>query len=153
MYGRWLETAICENQIDPDIQPVIWEQIMRFDTLGSTWGTPPWNPIASPEGGLMRTRRATYWGWNEAAAAKVQAPSLCIAGEQDWAQRRVDLYDALGTDHKVLIQVACATHFLLWENRHKILLKTSKDWFLHGSIKGVRNGFLYVDSEGKFHKE
>jgi pimeloyl-ACP methyl ester carboxylesterase len=149
--GRWDSEVGCEDQFDPDIRPVIWNTIMSFDPLGSTWGTPPWNPVASPEGGVMRTRTATSWGWNSDMAGMVEAPSLLIAGEFDLPQSRIDLFEDLGTDHKVLIEVACGSHFLVWENQHRILLETSKEWFLKGSIGGVRQGMLYVDTEGRIH--
>jgi pimeloyl-ACP methyl ester carboxylesterase len=149
--GRWDAEVGCEDQFDPDIRPVIWNTIMSFDPLGSTWGTPPWNPVASPEGGVMRTRTATSWGWNSDMAGMVEAPSLLIAGEFDLPQSRIDLFEDLGADHKVLIEVACGSHFLVWENQHRILLETSKEWFLKGSIGGVRQGMLYVDSEGRIH--
>jgi pimeloyl-ACP methyl ester carboxylesterase len=149
--GRWDSEVGCEDQFDPDIRPVIWNTIMAFDPLGSTWGTPPWNPVASPTGGVMRTRTATSWGWNSSTAAMVEAPSLLIAGEFDLPQSRIDLFEDLGADHKVLIEVACGSHFLVWENQHEILLETSKEWFLKGSIDGVRQGRLYVDAEGRIH--
>jgi pimeloyl-ACP methyl ester carboxylesterase len=154
MQDRWESFVICDDQIDPEIQPVIWESTMRFDPLGSTWGTPSWNPIASPTGGLMRTRTGTNWSFDTYKAGLVQAPSLLIVGKQDEFMAFSDwLYEDLGTEHKVLMKVDCATHFLAWETQHRILFETSKAWFLHGSIKGVSQGFLSVDANGKIHKE
>lgn len=97
----------------------------------------------------MRTRTSTSWGWNSSTAAMVKAPSLLIAGEFDFPQRRIDLFEDLGSRHKVLIKVACGSHFLVWENQHKILLETSKEWFRKGSIEGVRLGTFWVDAEGR----
>jgi pimeloyl-ACP methyl ester carboxylesterase len=154
MNDRWGSEVGCEDQFDPDIQPVIWNTIMTFDPLGSTWGSPPWNPVASPEGGVMRTRTATNWGWNADVAGMVQAPSLVIVGEFDGAREPSrQLYEALGTKHKVLIEVACASHFLVWENQHEILLTTSEEWLRKGSIDGHRTGTFWVDESGRLQAQ
>ena len=153
MDERWEANVGCSDQVNYNIRPVVWNTIMRFDTLGSTWGNPPWNPISSPTGGVMRTRTATSWGWNAETEAMVKAPSLLIAGEFDMSAGRIYLYEDLGSDSKVFIEVACASHFLVWENQHNVLLETSKEWFLHGSIRGLKNGMLTYDADGKFHKK
>ena len=153
MHGRWDSEVGCEDQFDPNIRPVVWNTIMSFDPLGSTWGSPPWNPVASPEGGVMRTRTATSWGWNIETAAMVEAPSLHIVGEFDAPDRRRLLYDVIGSKHKVFIEVACASHFLVWERQHDILLETSKEWFSRGTVDGEREGTFWVDELGRIHEQ
>jgi pimeloyl-ACP methyl ester carboxylesterase len=149
MAGRWDSEVGCEDQFDPAIRPVIWNTIMAFDPLGSTWGTPPWNPVASPEGGVMRTRTSTSWGWNLDTAATIRVPALVIVGEFDGILEGSRLlYETLASKRKVLIEVACASHFLVWENQHDILLTTSKEWFSKGSVDGAREGTFWVDPEG-----
>ena len=153
MYNRWEANVGCVDQVNNDIRPFVWNTIMRFDTLGSTWGDPPWNPIATPSGGLMRTRTSTSWGWNSDTAAMIKAPSLLIAGEFDLSEGRTFLYEDLGSYRKVFIKVDCASHFMVWENQHRVLLETSKEWFLHGSLNGIKHGVLTYDTNGMFHKE
>jgi pimeloyl-ACP methyl ester carboxylesterase len=146
-FGRWAETVACENQIEPGIVDVIWNTIMAYDPLGATWGSRP---------GLMRTRTAQSWGWNPEYAAKVTAPTLIVVGQQDSesliANTKTLMNDLVSADNKVRIEVACATHFLVWEAQHRVLLESSKNWLLHGSVKGVRNGELYVDPDGKYQR-
>jgi pimeloyl-ACP methyl ester carboxylesterase len=102
----------------------------------------------------MRTRTATNWGWNADAAAMIQAPSLVIVGEFDGAREPSrQLYEALGTKHKVFIEVACASHFLVWENQHEILLETSEEWLRKGSIDGRRTGTFWVDESGRLQEQ
>jgi len=101
----------------------------------------------------MRTRTATSWGWNAETEAMVKAPSLLIAGKFDMSAGRIYLYEDLGSDSKVFIKAACASHFLVWENQHQVLLESSKEWFLHGSIRGLKNEMLTYDSEGKIHEK
>lgn len=145
MEDRWQAFVQCEGQVDPGIREVIWDTIMSFDAVGRTWGPPE---------GVMRVRTASSWGWNAEFAARVQAPTLIIVGEQDGLfNPDVLLFEDLGTQNKVFVGVACATHFLVWETGHKILHTTSKEWLLHGSINGVRNGVLSVDPEGRVRKE
>lgn len=153
MNGRWDSEVGCQNQFDPGIRPVLWATIMSFDPMGSTWWTPPWNPIASPAGGVMRTRTSNpAWGWNTTAAAQIQTPSLLAVGLFDGALTGTrNLYANLGTQNKLLIEITCASHFVVWEYQHKVLLEGSKNWFRRGSIKGVRQGILAVDADGRYH--
>lgn len=145
MEDRWQAFVQCEGQVDPGIRDVIWDTIMSFDPVGRTWGPPE---------GVMRVRTASSWGWNAEFAARVQAPTLIIVGEQDGLYNAdVLLFEDLGTQDKVFVGVACATHFLVWETGHRALLTASKEWLLHGSINGVRHGVLSVDPEGRFRKE
>jgi pimeloyl-ACP methyl ester carboxylesterase len=148
MFDRWEANVQCAGQIDPGIREVIWDTIMAFDPIGATWGTPP---------GVMRTRTAQSWGWNPEYAAKVTAPTLIVVGQQDSASlvanTRTLMTNLVNVGAKVRIEVACATHFLVWESQHRVLLETSKDWLLHGSVKGVRRGELFVDSDGQYHRQ
>jgi hypothetical protein len=61
--------------------------------------------------------------------------------------------DLVHVDDKVRIEVACATHFLVWETQHRVLLESTEDWRLHGSVKGVRRGELYVAPDGNYYKQ
>jgi pimeloyl-ACP methyl ester carboxylesterase len=150
--GRWDAEVGCENQFDPKIRPAIWRTTMSFDLLGSTWGTPDYNPIASPTGGLMRFPSVAY-RFTPAQAAQIEAPSLLIVGEFDGALTLTrDLYGLLGTHHKVLIEVACASHFLVWERQHDVLLEASRAWLQRGSIRGLEQGVITVDRHGTYRK-
>jgi pimeloyl-ACP methyl ester carboxylesterase len=151
--SRWGSEIGCQNQVDPEIRPVIWRTIMSFDPLGSTWFTPEYNPIASPTGGIMRFPNVAY-RWTATQAAQIQSPSLLVVGGFDGAMTLTrNLYRQLGTQNKVLIEVACASHFLVWENQHAVLLEGSEAWFREGSIKGIEQGVITVDPDGKYHRQ
>ena len=138
-HGRWLSTVACDDQIDPGIQEVIWQTVMAYDPLGSVWG---------PRHGVMRVRTsAGAWGWNREYAARVQAPTLILVGEQDFlleADRQ--LYaDLTGTERKVLVEMACATHFAVWETtQHKLLHAASLEWLEQGTFRGSAAGRFTV---------
>ena len=103
MDGRWASTIQCQDQVDPDIQDVIWRTIMSYDQLGSVWG---------PRHGVMRVRRSGgSWGWNRDAAAQVRAPTLILVGEQDGLRPSAQtLYGDLTVDAKVLVTMARCPH-------------------------------------------
>ena len=140
--GRWQENVVCENQVDPGIREVIWRTIMAFDSLGSVWGPPE---------GVMRVRAGNpSWGCNKAYAAKVTAPTMIVVGEQDTPQNRGVLHtDLTGTGSKVLITMACATHFAVWEaSQYKFMHRVSLEWLSEGTYRGRSNGVYQVGVNG-----
>ena len=140
--GRWQDNVVCENQVDPGIREVIWRTIMAFDSLGSVWGPPE---------GVMRVRAGNpSWGWNRDYAAKVTAPTMIVVGEQDNpGSRGALLADLTGTDSKVLVTMACATHFAVWEaSQYKFMHRASLEWLSDGTYRGRRNGTFQVGVDG-----
>jgi hypothetical protein len=74
LYNRWGSNVACETQVDDDIAEVAWQSMMSYDRFGSSW---------DKQSGVMRVRSASYWGWNEEAAAKFINSTLILIGEQD----------------------------------------------------------------------
>jgi pimeloyl-ACP methyl ester carboxylesterase len=138
---RWDPDVRCPGQLEPGIRDVVWKAIMQWDRVGASWG---------PEGGVMRVRAATRFGWTRALAAKVAAPVLVMAGEYDRLEERRSVYEQLGSKDKVFMNVACASHFMLWEKQHTALHVASKEWLTHGRLKNVRRGEMRVDPDGNF---
>jgi len=138
---RWDPDVRCPGQLEPGIRDVVWKSIMQWDRVGASWG---------PEGGVMRVRAATRFGWTRALAAKVVAPTLVMAGEYDRLEERRGVYEQLGSKDKVFMNVACASHFMLWEKQHSALHVASKEWLTHGRLKNVRRGEMRVDPDGNF---
>ena len=136
---RWRSTVACDDQVDPGIREVIWRTVMAYDPLGSVWG---------PQHGVMRVRTsAGAWGWNREYAARVRAPTLILVGEHDFlleADRQ--LYaDLTGTERKVLVEMACATHFAVWETtQYKLLHEASLEWLEQGTFRGSAAGRFAV---------
>ena len=132
--GRWEASVACENQVDPGIREAIWQSIISFDEFGLVWGPPE---------GVMRVPAGySRWGWNKEAAARIKAPTLVIIGEQDYPEYRGRLYpDLTGIDNKVLLTMACATHFAAWEtSQYKFLHEASREWLTTGMFRGDRQG-------------
>jgi pimeloyl-ACP methyl ester carboxylesterase len=146
-FNTWDGQVGCKHQFRPDIRETIANTILAFDPLGSTWGaTNLWRaPLQN-----------TLWGWNAEAAQRIDVPTLIIRGQLDsqapeGPQR--DLFADLGTDHKVFVNVACASHYLVWENQHMILLRASAEWLREGTFAGQRTGSFLVDTNGTVHQE
>jgi len=139
--AEWDSQVACEGQFEPAIRDVVWRKIMDFEPVGRTWG---------PLEGVMRARTITPWGWNQTVAPTIKVPMLIMVGQNDTllSQGR-DLYQDLGSEDKVLLEVPCASHFLVWETNHKILHTASREWLRKGSLKGVRQGVLTVDADGE----
>ena len=146
-FAGWDAEVKCEDQFTPPIREVMTLTRLEFDPLGATWGT----------AGVRRAPlQGTLFGWNPTVARRIEAPVLIIAGDLD-AQTGVphgrNLYDDLLIDSKVFVHVACASHQLVWENQHTILLRASEEWLRQGTFAGQPNGSFFVDTEGNVHEE
>jgi pimeloyl-ACP methyl ester carboxylesterase len=146
-FATWDGMVGCENQFRPDIRDTIATTILAFDPVSSIWGA----------GNLWRAPlQNTLWGWNADAAKRIDVPTLIIRGQLDTQapeplQR--NLFADLGTDHKVFVNIACASHYLVWENQHMILLHASEEWLREGTFGEQSTGSFFVDTEGHVYPE
>jgi pimeloyl-ACP methyl ester carboxylesterase len=143
IFPGWDAQLGCKDQFTPAIRPVISSTILEFDPQGSTWG----------EVGVRRSPVQTLWGWNQTFALQVEAPTLVIVGDLDTTQGIRDLFEDLGAKQKVFVQVDCASHSLLWENQHMIMLRASEEWLRDGTFNGEPTGSFAVDVNGRVRKE
>src|SRR5262249_25306610 len=152
LHAAWDNQVSCVDQYAADIRPVITQTMLDFDPLGSTWGTAGVRRAPSTN---MST--PANWGLNMALVGKITAPTLIIRGDLDQTVLLPGvqaLYtDLIATRQKVFVHVACASHYLLWENQHKVLLKASLEWVRDGTYNGQRNGSFAVDTAGQIHQE
>jgi pimeloyl-ACP methyl ester carboxylesterase len=99
----------------------------------------------------------TAWGWNAKFASQVTVPTLIIRGDLDTQVPLSDIQDLLddlvAVPQKVFVHVACASHYLMWENQHMSLLNASVEWLLHGTFAGEFNGSFAVDTSGQVHQD
>jgi pimeloyl-ACP methyl ester carboxylesterase len=138
---EWDSMVACQNQFEPEIRSVVWNRIMDFEPVGRTWG---------PLEGVMRVRTNSNWGWNAVTSPTLKVPMLIIVGQNDTLLGDArNLHQDLGAEDKVLVEVPCASHFLVWETRHKILHTASKEWLRRGSLRGIRQGVLTLDADGR----
>jgi pimeloyl-ACP methyl ester carboxylesterase len=139
---RWLGTVKCEGTVEPGMPEMISALNQLADPIGATWGP----------GGLRAPTR-TYWGWNAASAKKIKLPTLIMAGEQDaLTKSNIELFDDLGSEHKVFLGIACGTHFMNWEKQRRVLHKASLDWLRNGSFGGAVSGTFRADENAEVTK-
>jgi pimeloyl-ACP methyl ester carboxylesterase len=139
---RWDPDVRCQNQVEPGVRDAVWTEIMKWDKVGSTWG---------PEGiGVMRATIATRFGWTKDLTSKVVTPTLIVVGEHDRPDKRRVVYDQISSKGKVFVNVACASHFMVWEKQHHVLHATSVEWFTHGHVQNVNRGEFRVEEDGTY---
>ncbi len=150
-HNAWDAEVGCANQYSPLIRDYVNWFMLAFDPTGSTWG----------RSGVRRAptlnRDPLWYPWNKVEAAKVVTPTLLINGDLDKTvlpPQVSALYDDLvGVPQKIHVHVACASHYLLWENQHEVLLDTAIEWLQKGTFKGQTNGRFAVDSKGQVVRE
>ncbi len=139
---RWDPDVRCQGQVEPGVRDAVWTEIMKWDKVGSTWG---------PEGiGVMRGRIATRFGWTKELTSKVVTPTLIVVGEYDRLKERRVVYDQISSKEKVFINVACASHFMVWEKQRHVLHATSLEWFTRGRVQKVKSGEFRVEEDGTY---
>ena len=147
VFSNWDSQVGCANQFTPEIRSALASAILESDQLGAAWG----------DGQNFRAPlQNTLWGWNGPTAQLIDVPTLIIRGQLDTVapeppQR--DLFADLGTAQKVFVSVACASHNLVWENQHMILLRASREWLREGTFQGQGTGSFFVDAAGHVEEE
>ena len=148
----WNPEIQCDGQVEDGIQDVVWNAIMDNDEIGRTWGT---------SGGVMRVRSPFLWGWNATTASRLSVPVLIIVGKLDRVVQQfpkfpnayLDLYETVPHSHKLLFQVDCAGHYMVWERQRRVLHHISKEWLMHGAVEERTNGIFSIDTEGEIHPQ
>ena len=139
--ARWDKAVSCKEQYDPKIRDVIWNTNIDFDPVGAKWGP-----------GVVRHPRISSSGWNAKLASKFNVPVLIVVGELDIEVKPETVrtfYDDISSTDKVLINVECGSHYVVYENVYKILHEASKEWLLTGKYKGTSKAVLNADRKGK----
>lgn len=138
---RWRANIRCPGQLeDETIFDTVWRAGAEADPVGAAWG------------GLRGPNRS-YWGWTRKGAAQLAVPTLVMAGECDrLLGSNIGLYRDLGsrhgTDHKAFVQIACASHFMMWEAARHVQRRIALEWLDHGTLDGSRTGTFRASDEG-----
>lgn len=130
----WDRQVGCQDQYDPAVAQVIWSELLRSDPVAATWGP-----------GMFRAPNTDRWGFSEEITGQIQTPALLIVGEFDDVARpeRVrNLYEDLGAESKVFIDLACSSHNAPWESNHLLLFEASLEWLRDGTVDGISRGVI-----------
>jgi len=132
----WNRQAPCEGQYDPQVMESVWSAMLDSDPVGATWGT-----------GVRRAPRTALWGWGRREVAATRAPMLLVAGVHDGQvspSRVREMFEDLGSDRKVYLELACSSHNAMWERNRTLLFDASLQWLADGAVDGTENGELRV---------
>jgi pimeloyl-ACP methyl ester carboxylesterase len=139
--ANWDRQMGCAGQADAGVKDKIWSEMLASDPVGATWGT-----------GHRRAPAVPSWGFNAAVVAKVNLPVLMAVGAHDKQvppERVQELYADLGAQDKVILDLACASHFAQWEKNRALLFKASQEWLSKGTFEGKRRGEFKLGYETK----
>ena len=130
----WARQTACATQVDPAVPDIVWREMLLSDPVGATWGP-----------GVRRAPQTTTWGWNQSVVAKMQTPTLMVAGIHDGQvtpARVSELYADLASTQKVMIDLGCSSHNAMWERNHTLLFRASLEWLDKGTVNGMQQGVL-----------
>jgi pimeloyl-ACP methyl ester carboxylesterase len=169
-------SADCPGRVIPGTQAQVWTQTMEQETVGREWGgDDPTRPT-----GLNRAPTFSGYGWNPQVAGQLSKPTLVMQGLNDGILPTGPfpgqagpgtgraIYDALyktlalppgvPMPNKVLVEVECASHALVWEGSatwagpHATLKAALIDWIksetFNGAKNGAKNGSFIVNESG-----
>jgi len=97
----------------------------------------------------MRSPPLKDFGWSPEMARNLKNPTLVVVGEFDRLAERKTVYEQLGSPQKVLMRVACASHFTVWEKQHFALQRMTQEWIERGTALGRSTGELDADKDGR----
>jgi pimeloyl-ACP methyl ester carboxylesterase len=132
--ANWDRQVGCANQYEPAASDAVWAAMLASDPVGATWGQ-----------GVRRAPNTTVWGFGQTTAAKIRAPVLMVTGIHDKqvAPERVrQLYEDLGSEQKVLVDLGCSSHNAMWERNHLLLFRASLEWLTAGTVEGMKTGVV-----------
>jgi pimeloyl-ACP methyl ester carboxylesterase len=136
-FAGWERQTGCEQQVDPEIAELIWQDMLASDPVGATWGD-----------GVRRAPRTPTFGWTPREVAATQAPVLTVIGLLDaqvQPERAREFHADLGASNKVLLEMPCASHNAMWEKDAQHLYEASRQWLLDTSWQGHRSGSYVLE--------
>jgi pimeloyl-ACP methyl ester carboxylesterase len=130
----WNRQVGCAGQYEPATADAVWSAMLESDPVGATWGT-----------GVRRAPLVTAWGFGNAEVIKMKTPTLLFSGAHDGQvpTARVEaLYDDLGSEQKVFVNLACSSHNAMWEKNRLLMFDASVEWLTQGTVQGKTSGKL-----------
>ena len=132
--ANWDRQVGCAGQYEAAASEAVWSDMVKSDPIGATWGS-----------GVRRAPSVPSWGWGQAVVAKMQTPTLMVAGAHDKQvspDRVRELYADIGSTNKVFVDLGCSSHNAMWEKNHLILFRASQEWLTSGTVNGKSEGML-----------
>lgn len=130
----WDRQVGCVDQYEPAVSAAVWTAMLESDPVGATWGP-----------GLRRAPQSASWGWTQEVVRRTATPMLLVAGIHDGQVppgRVREMYEDLGSQEKVLLDLGCASHNAMWEVNRTLLFDASLEWLTGGSVDGLKSGVV-----------
>jgi pimeloyl-ACP methyl ester carboxylesterase len=144
--ANWDRQVGCTNQYDPAVATAIFDDMLASDPVGTTWGD-----------GLRRAPRAANYGWTPERVAATKIPVLAVTGLQDKQvspDRVREYFATVGASNKVLVEMACGSHNVMWErNVATTLFDMTAQWLSGARVEGMNSGRITVQENGTLTKE
>ena len=137
LIALWNRQAPCPGQYTQEALDSVWKEMLASDPVGSKWGPGVRRAPAGGGGG-----GAT---WTQEMAKNTTIPTLMVSGVNDGQvnpQNVRNLFEDLGAQQKVFVDLACSSHNAMWEKNHLLLFKASLDWLTQTSVEGTSNGMI-----------
>jgi pimeloyl-ACP methyl ester carboxylesterase len=130
--ANWDRQVGCPDQYDPSAAKQIFDEMLESDPIGAKWGE-----------GARRAPNVPTWGFNQTTVASFKAPYLMITGQHDvqvLPARVKELLQDLGSENKVLVDLACSSHNAMWEKNRALVYDATVQFLRDGKVNGVSNG-------------
>jgi pimeloyl-ACP methyl ester carboxylesterase len=130
--ANWQRQVGCPGQMDPDAADAVWREMIASDPVGAKWGE-----------GVRRAPNVPNTGFNKAMVSQMRTPFAMVSGAHDKQivpERVRALYQDVGSQEKVFIDLACTSHNAMWEPNRGLLFKASLEWLRDGKVSGVSAG-------------
>lgn len=140
--ARWDAQVACEDQYDPAIRDAIWRSNLEMDPVGASWGP----------GVVRRPTTSDRFRWPAELVPAFTAPTLLLVGALDTEVRPESvrwLHDDMGAEQKVLVTLACGSHYVVYERVHDILHEASRQWMTTGRYRGESRAVFDLDRHGE----
>jgi pimeloyl-ACP methyl ester carboxylesterase len=128
----WNRQVGCPGQYERAVSDAVWSAMLESDPVGATWGT-----------GVRRAPLVTSWGFGNEVVTKMKTPALLFVGVHDVQVPigRVEaLYNDLGSEQKVFVDLACSSHNAMWETNRLLMFDASVEWLTSGTLQGKTSG-------------
>jgi len=137
LIALWNRQAPCEGQYTQEALNSVWKEMLLSDPVGAKWG-PGVRRAPGGGGGGGAT-------WTQQMAKNTTIPTLMVSGVNDGQvnpQSVRNLFEDLGAQQKVFVDLACSSHNAMWEKNHLLLFQASLDWLTKTSVNGTSNGMI-----------
>ena len=73
-----------------------------------------------------------------------------MVGEGDrLLANNIRLFNDIGTGHKAYLQIACGSHFMMWEGARHAQRAAALEWLSDGTLQGASRGTFHADETGR----